>query len=123
MLRRALLIYESNKVPNHVIATTLHFLAGCVYSRGKVEEAESELRRALEILKREPSTEQWEMPSIIGSLAAILERRGDVFGARLLFGEAYNNAAQLLGTDHPTTIEMKASFDQLLSTAAAAKMN
>ena len=123
MLRRALLIYEGSKAPTHVIATTIHFLAGCLYSRAKVDEAESELRRALEMLNRDPETEQDEAASIMGSLAAILERRGDVFGARLLFGEAYNKAAQLLGVEHPTTIEMKAAFNRLLSTAAAAKMN
>jgi hypothetical protein len=53
----------------------------------------------------------------MGMLAKLLHATGDITGARLLMGRAYNIAAKSLGEKHPTTLDMKTTLNDLMKLA------
>jgi len=59
----------------------------------------------------------------MGMLAKLLHATGDVTGARLLMGRAYNIASKTLGDKHPTTIDMKATLNGLMLKQTSTHVN
>jgi tetratricopeptide (TPR) repeat protein len=97
---RALEIYERSSGEPAVIATLHHNLGGLAHSRGDLQSAECETRRALELHAACKGAEHPDAASDRGQLAAILSELGRHDEAERELRRTADDFAAALGPDH-----------------------
>jgi len=118
LLRHALGIYDSVGGNDVAIGSTLYNLATLLFFKGRYGESEPFFRRALSIREKIREADHVEIGQMLSMLAKVLECTGDLTGAGILLGRAYNIFVKSLGETHPTTSDVKARLNALMMTLA-----
>ncbi len=99
--RRALAMLRAMPDTDREIAENLNDLAVVMQSAGRLDEAASLYREALEIIRRLRGSESPESAAISSNLAGVLASQADFGGAERLYREVLTMRRELLGDAHP----------------------
>lgn len=115
LARRTLLVCQDVLGSQHPsVGLALLSLARILQRKDRFEEAEPFCRRALSILEKSGEAESLKTANTIHMLAKSREAIGDLRGARLLLGRAYDIAGSTVGRSYHSTKRMERQLNRLM---------
>ena len=110
LLRRAFAIHRTLAHPTHTdVALAANDLAAVLRNRGLLDEAEALHREAL-ILRRAAGAHTPAVAESLNNLAGIHLDRGELDAARALLEESHSIREEVLGEEHPLTVQSLANL-------------
>lgn len=115
LYRRALRIREEHLGAQHSeVALSLNGLANLYVEQGKYEEAEPLYQRALRIRRQESAPKNVETAGVFYDVARFRHMQGQFQDAAIMYQRALALRENILGLDHPLTLETRAHLQEVL---------